>query len=356
MTKQRLLAARSIMESANAEALLVTGLINIRYLSGFTGSDALLYLDSGGQWLFCDSRYKTQATLESPDFEITEYRLKIDGISAFISARGVKRVAFDSEKTSCSLFNTLSASLPGVELIPFAGELDELRSVKSSAEIEAVAASCALASASFNQILEFIRPGISERELALELEIILRRAGADGKAFEFIVASGERGALPHGAATGKILKKGELVTIDFGIRCNGYHSDETVTVAIGYADERQREIYALVKEAHDLALNAVKPGISCCELDAIAREVIAREGFGDYFGHGLGHGVGLEIHEKPTISSRSEMKVCEGMIFTIEPGVYIPGWGGVRIEDTVVVTAESCRLLTQVSKELIVTV
>jgi Xaa-Pro aminopeptidase len=206
------------------------------------------------------------------------------------------------------------------------------------------------------QLVEDIRPGITERALALELEILMRRAGADGMAFDFIVASGDRGALPHGVASNRVLQKGELVTVDFGVCCSGYHSDETVTLAIGCADDRQREVFAVVKEAHDLALQEVRPGIACSELDAIARQSIERHGLGEFFRHGLGHGVGLEIHEKPTISGRSGQIVSEGMVFTIEPGIYIPGWGGVRIEDTVVVTADGCRLLTQVSKELIIAV
>jgi Xaa-Pro aminopeptidase len=183
---------------------------------------------------------------------------------------------------------------------------------------------------------------------------MMKRAGADDKAFDFIVASGERGALPHGRASEKLLCAGELVTVDFGARCNGYNSDETVTFAVGRPDDRQRQIYAVVKDAHDLAVQAVRPGISCRELDAVARGHIEKQGFGDYFGHGLGHGVGLDVHEKPVISSRSDQMVSAGMVFTIEPGIYIPGWGGVRIEDTVEVIDDGCRLLTRVPKELLI--
>ena len=354
MTAARVFGARRVMASVRAEALLVLGLINIRYLGGFTGSDAVLCLGLENGWLLCDSRYITQAALETEGFAITEYLLKVDGIADLITGQGWKRVAFDAEKTPYALFKSLAAALPEVEFIPLGAELDELRGVKSDAEIAAVAHSCSLASTGFNKLLEFIRPGITEKELALELEILLRRAGADNKAFDFIVASGERGALPHGVATSKCLQKGELVTIDFGVCCNGYHSDETVTVAVGGADERQRKIYAVVKEAHDLALQAVRPGIACLELDSIARRSINRHGLGEFFRHGLGHGVGLEIHEKPTLSPRSEQALVEGMIITIEPGVYIPGWGGVRIEDTVVVTTDGCRTLTEVPKELII--
>jgi Xaa-Pro aminopeptidase len=191
-----------------------------------------------------------------------------------------------------------------------------------------------------------------EAELALQLEFEMRRRGAEGRAFDFIVASGVRGAMPHGRASDKLMQAGELVTIDFGAVLDGYHSDETVTVAVGAISERQHKVYDTVLEAHDRAIAAVRPGITCKELDSIARSYIAEQGFGDYFGHGLGHGVGLEIHEKPVLSPRSDVVVEEGMVFTIEPGIYIPGFGGVRIEDTVVVTADGCRLLTTVPKRL----
>jgi Xaa-Pro aminopeptidase len=187
----------------------------------------------------------------------------------------------------------------------------------------------------------------------LELEIEMRRRGADAKAFDFIVASGDRGAMPHGRASDKLLRAGELVTIDFGAVKDGYHSDETVTVAVGRPSDRGREIHNIVRQAHDRAIAAVRPGISCRELDAVARDFIREQGYGSYFGHGLGHGVGLEIHEKPVVSPRSEAVVAEGMVFTIEPGIYVPGFGGVRIEDTVAVTANGCVTLTQAPKNLI---
>ena len=181
----------------------------------------------------------------------------------------------------------------------------------------------------------------------------MRRRGADARAFDFIVASGERGAMPHGRASDKLLCSGELVTIDFGAVKDGYHSDETVTVAVGRPSDRGREIHEIVRQAHDRAIAAVRPGISCRDLDAVARDYIREQGYDDYFGHGLGHGVGLDIHEKPVVSPRSDAVVEEGMVFTIEPGIYIPGFGGVRIEDTVAVTADGCVVLTQAPKELI---
>jgi len=201
-------------------------------------------------------------------------------------------------------------------------------------------------------VLKRIKPGISEADIALDLEFEMRRLGADGRAFEFIVASGVRGAMPHARASSRVIETGELITIDFGALKDGYHSDETVTISCGEPGERAREIHEIVREAHDLAVAAVAPGISCKALDAIARNHITEKGYGDYFGHGLGHGVGLDIHEKPTLSPRSEAVLEEGMVITVEPGIYVPGFGGVRIEDTLLVTADGYEILTSADKLL----
>lgn len=355
MAEERLDRAKRVLESIGLDAILVLGLTNIRYLSGFTGSDGALLLGRGDQWLLCDSRYTTQAAAEALSCKVLEYKVKVDGVASLVKAQGWQRIGFDAEQVTVSVHKAIAAALPELELVPLAGELDELRAVKSAAEIRAIGESCSLASAALAKLLDMVRPGVTERTLAVELEILMRRSGADDKSFDFIVASGERGALPHGRATDRKLAAGELVTIDFGARVDGYHSDETVTLAVSSADCRQREIYGIVKEAHDRAMAAVQPGAGCREIDAIARGFIAEQGYGDFFGHGLGHGVGLDVHEKPTLSPRSEQKLSAGMIVTIEPGIYIPGWGGVRIEDTVEVTPHGCRPLTMMDKELIVT-
>ena len=352
MYEARLSAAMKAVEPLNADALLVMGLVNVRYLSGFTGSDAAFILTDNDRSLLCDSRYTLQAASETSLCEVSEYKVKLEGIASFIAGRGRRRVAFDAEQVPTSFFNSLTKTLPGVEFIPLADQLDQIRTIKSCEEIARIAFSAELASAAFAELLPLVKPGVSEKELAFKLEMLLKGKGADEKAFDFIVASGERGALPHGRPTERVLRPGEMVTIDFGACCNGYHSDETVTLAVGKPENRLLDAYAVAKKAHDLAITAVRPGIDCRVLDAIARDYIESRGFGDFFGHGLGHGVGLEIHEKPTISSRSSQVVAEGMIFTIEPGIYIPGLGGVRIEDLVEVTFDGCRVLSKVSKEL----
>lgn len=354
MHEARLQAAERVQEAQKVGALLVLGLTNIRYLSGFTGSDGALLFTGGDRILLCDGRYTRQAGDEARLCVVTEYTVKVEGVASLIRAVGCRRVAFDAEEVSVSFFNALAATLPAVEFVPLADELDQLRSVKSAAEVAAVEAAAVIASNAFSKLLPLVKPGVSERFLAFELEMLMRKTGADAKAFEFIVASGERGALPHGRPTDRLLQPGELVTFDFGACCNGYNSDETVTVAVGTPDRKLLEIYAVVKEAHDLALAAVRPGVDCSELDAIARRHIESCGYGDCFGHGLGHGVGLDVHEKPTLSSRSRQQLQEGMVITIEPGVYVPGLGGVRIEDLLVITADGCRVLSRIDKELVI--
>ena len=354
MYEARLSAAMRAIEPLNVDALLVLGLVNIRYLSGFTGSDGALVLSDYNRNLLCDSRYVLQAVSESSLCEVSEYKAKLEGIAAAIAGKGFRRVAFDAEQVSVSFFNSLSKALADVVFIPLSDQLDQIRSVKSREEIVKIAFSAELASSAFEELLPYVKPGVSEKELAFKLEMLIREMGADGKAFDFIVASGERGALPHGRPTGRLLNSGEMVTVDFGVLCNGYHSDETVTLSVGEPESRLLEAYGVVKKAHDLAVSAVRPGIDCRSLDAVARDYIESCGFGEFFGHGLGHGVGLEIHEKPTISSRSSQIVEEGMVFTIEPGIYIPDLGGIRIEDLVEVTCDGCRVLSKVSKELII--
>ena len=213
-----------------------------------------------------------------------------------------------------------------------------------------IASAADLNAAGLAEVTAMIRPGVREKDIALALEFALRRLGAEEKAFDIIVASGVRGAMPHGVASDKILAEGEMVTIDFGCRLRGYHSDETVTLALGEVSDELRTIFEVVLEAHDRALEAVAPGVALSELDRLARDHIKACGYGDYFGHGLGHGVGLEIHEAPTVSPRSAAIAEEGMVFTIEPGIYLPGLGGVRIEDIVLVTADGHQTLTKIPK------
>jgi Xaa-Pro aminopeptidase len=335
------------------DAILFTNLVNIRYLCGFSGSDGALLLTREDAWFLCDSRYTTQAAEEVRGAEVREFSAKFEDVCSLITDKKVRRFGFEATHMLVSDFRQLSDRLDGCELVGLGAALDSIRSCKDQAEIEILGSVASLASASLGAVLASLAPGVRESDIALELEIEMRRRGADGRAFDFIVASGERGAMPHGKASDKVLSSGDLVTIDFGAVKDGYHSDETVTVAVGRPSARSRQIHDIVREAHARAIAAVKPGISCRDLDAVARDYIREQGYDSCFGHGLGHGVGLEIHEKPVVSPRSEAVVEEGMVFTIEPGIYVPGFGGVRIEDTVAVTSDGCTILTQSPKNLI---
>ena len=350
----RISSARSYLEKFGLDALIFLNPGNIRYLAGFSGSEGAVVLGRERAWFLTDSRYTAQAATEVNGFTITEYRDKLEGIASSLRESSVARLGFEAEHTTVAVHKALAEALPGIELVPIGAELAALRIIKDSGEINLLTRSAGIASTAFLGVMEQLQPGITEKEFALSLEFAMKRGGADEKSFDFIVASGPRGAMPHGRASNKAIEAGELVTIDFGAVCDGYHSDETVTVAVGTPDARQSELYGIVKDAHDMAISAVRPGVSFRELDGTARNFIESKGYGAFFGHGLGHGVGLEVHEKPTVSYRGEGVVEEGMVFTIEPGIYIPSWGGIRIEDTVVVTADGCTLLTRVPKDMLI--
>lgn len=355
MLKDRAPKAGQLLAEHGLDGFCFFHLPNIRYLCGFTGSDGALAVTAGGDCFLCDSRYTSQAQAEVTAAEIREYRIKADGVAAWLREQGVRRVGFEAEHLSCAALRRLrEQTADGCEWVPLEEPVAALRGVKCAEEVAWMEEATRISAAAFDEVLPLIQPGVPEREIALALEIAMKTRGGEEKSFDIIVASGVRGALPHGVASTKLLAGGELVTIDFGVRCHGYHSDETVTVALGEVGERLREIHAVVLEAHDRAIAAIRPGVDLKQIDAVARDFIGARGYGSYFGHGLGHGVGLGVHEYPTVSPRSAAVAVEGMVFTVEPGIYIPNLGGVRIEDMVLVTAEGCRLLTRLNKNLLV--
>ena len=355
MLKNRRTRLKRFFEEYSLKAVLFTDLRNIRYLCGFSGTEGALLISQDNSWFLCDSRYTAQAADEVRGAEVRECTpVRIDTVAALACEFGLDRIGFEAAHTNVSAFRRMSEKLNGVELVELGPDLDEIRIRKDRAEIELLTSVAALSSRALTAVLADIKPGVREGDIALALEFEMRRGGAEGKAFDFIVASGERGAMPHGRASDKIIQTGELVTIDFGALKEGYHSDETVTIACGKPGIRAQEIHSIVRAAHDLAILAVRPGISCKDLDEVARAYIRDKGYGDYFGHGLGHGIGLDIHEMPALSPRSTAVLEEGMAITIEPGIYIPGFGGVRIEDTVVVTSDGCHVITSADKQLLV--
>lgn len=354
MLENRISAARGCLKRTGADLLIVSNLSNIRYLCGFTGSEGLLILSQNQGWFLTDSRYTSQAGEEVSGATVVEFANRLDSLAQVVLEEKAGKVAFEGGYTSYSSYREMGKKIPGVRFQAVDKELSDLRSVKDKDEGALLEKVARLASAALMETLAEVRPGARESDLAWSLECAMRKGGGEGKSFDFIVASGERGALPHGKASDKLLKKGELVTFDFGALYQGYCSDETVTVALGEPDPKGREIYEVVRCAQQLAIDAVRPGLPFKELDAVARDYIEAKGYGKYFGHGLGHGIGLDIHEPPTVSFRSAATIEEGMVFTIEPGIYLPGFGGVRIEDSVVVEGGGCRRITTVPKELMV--
>jgi Xaa-Pro aminopeptidase/Xaa-Pro dipeptidase len=339
---------------SETDALLILGAKNIRYLTGFTGGDGALM--AGPDWLILlvDGRYVTQARAEVPGMEIFEFRNRVEGVAAVAGRRGVGSVGFESPLLSVEEYLRLKEALPEVKLRPLPKSFELLRAVKDDGEIDRIREAARVSAEALAAVREMIRPGVREEEIALELEYRMRRGGAEQVSFETIVAAGPDAALPHATPGRREIADGDFVMIDYGAVCDGYHSDETCTYVVGHASDRQREVYRLVLEAHDRAIRAVRAGVSCGEIDRIARACLTEAGMAGYFSHGTGHGVGLDVHEAPRLASGREEILQAGMVVTVEPGVYIPGVWGIRIEDTVLVKQEGYEILTRTSKELAV--
>lgn len=352
MVNFRVQKLRQMLREHDFDAVLLTDLPNLRYFCGFTGSDGALLVTEEVVAFLTDSRYTSQAHQEVTADRIMQHRGKAEGIAGFLGDLAAHTIGFYGESLSFASFEDLRKKCPiDCDWRPLPKAFNGLRGIKEPGEIAIMKQAARIAAEAFDEIRCHIVPGAVERDLALALEFAMRRRGADEKSFPFIVASGERGALPHGVASDRRLQNNELVTFDFGARWQGYCSDETVTLALGSVSSRLREIYHIVFEAQQMALAAIKPGVALMDIDETARAYIADCGFGEYFGHGLGHGVGLEVHEFPVVSGRSEDVAVEGMVFTVEPGIYIPELGGVRLEDTVLVTAEGYERLTFIPKQ-----
>lgn len=341
----------ALLEARKLEACVIVVRENLRYFCGFTGTSGILVLRQGRSLFLTDSRYVTQAQNQVVADEVREYRVQSEGLIKALQDFEVKAIGFEEQLTYSLVEEFREKGDSAWRWKAFGKDLLKLRSLKSADEVAAIEEAARLNLQAFQETTPMIRPGRTEREIALQLEFALKNRGAEEKAFDFIVASGPRGALPHGVASDRSLVEGELVTIDFGCRVNGYHSDETITVAVGDVEPQAREIFDLVLSAHDRALAAVAPGVALVEIDRIARDVITDAGYGKYFGHGLGHGVGLDVHELPQLSPRSTVVAEEGMVLTIEPGIYLPDQCGVRIEDMVLVTGEGSRTLTLLPKQ-----
>lgn len=349
----RLSKLRSFMEKQNLDAVVISKPENRAYFSGFTGTSATLVVTAAKAKLITDFRYIEQAEKESPLFDVVRHEQDMLAVVASeILADKAKKIGFEGDSFTYNHFTMLARHLPDAKLKPVG--LDGLREIKDAAEIERMTKAVEISDAAFSHILKVLRPGISEIEVAAEIEHCMRKLGSEKPAFDTIVVSGERGSLPHGLATNKLIESGDFVTMDFGAVYLGYHSDITRTVCIGKADEKQRHIYDVVRKAQHLGVGAIAVGKSGKAVDAQVRRCIMDAGYGEFFGHGLGHGVGLAIHELPRLSPSSTCeRLEENMLVTVEPGIYLPGWGGVRIEDTVQITASGAKVLTKSRKQLI---
>ncbi len=337
---------------SETETLLILNRENIRYLTGFTGGEGALM--AGRTWLILlvDGRYVTQARGEAVGAEIFEFRNRIDGIAAVVDKHAVGTICFESLALAVEEYLRLQERLPAVVFQPLPGRHQFLRAVKDGREIDRIRKAACIAGDALAAVREMIRPGIRETEVVVEIEYRMRRSGAEQASFETIVAAGPNTALPHATPGSRVIADGDCVMIDYGAVSEGYHSDETCTYIVGHASARQREIYRIVREAHDRALQALRAGVSCGEIDRIARTCLEEAGIGENFSHGTGHGVGLDVHEAPRLAAKREELLQAGMVVTIEPGAYFPGLWGIRIEDTALVTDDGCEILTQTDKDL----
>jgi len=354
LTPARLAKARALLADRGVDCLLIHSQANRMYVSGFTGSAGIAVVTELEALLLADFRYVEQAAAEAPGFEVIKAdRQFIDTLAEVVRGRGLRRLGFESETVTVRQHREYTDRFAPAELVPLDG-VDRLRWVKDADELARIEQAVAIADAAFAHVRPFLRPGAVERDLAVDLEFFMRRSGAEKEAFETIVASGPRSALPHGRASDRILQRGDFVTLDFGARYRGYVSDCTRTVVLGEASSRHLQVYATVLAAQQAALSGIRPGMTGKAADGIARTIIAEAGYGEAFGHSLGHGVGLLVHEGPSLSPREEADLEPGNVVTVEPGIYLPGWGGVRIEDLVVITEDGCRSLTRAPKDLLI--
>jgi Xaa-Pro aminopeptidase len=347
---------RAAFADASCDALLVTRLTNVRYLSGFTGSAGLLLVTGDDLLLVTDGRYRDQS-VEQLAAAGVDGRVEITGtgqrdvLTAATGAASVARLGLEAgDVTWAQQRRYADEWFADLELVPTESMVERLRRIKDDGEVARIEAACAIADAALAEVRPRLGEGLSEQAFGLELDTAIRRLGASGNSFETIVASGPNGAKPHARPTSRQVQQGDLVVLDFGALVDGYCSDMTRTVLVGEGDDVQQRMVDVVGASQQAGVAAVGPGVACADVDAACRDVIDDAGWGDAFLHSTGHGVGLDIHEDPRVSKQSEVVLEPGMVVTVEPGVYLPGQGGVRIDDTVVVTEAGCRRLTNAPK------
>ena len=341
------------MESANVDAVLVSSVHNVTYLSGFSGDDSLALVAEDTQDIITDFRYVEQVGQECRGWGVVSLKKDLwKAVGVIVKKRRIKRLGFETAHLSHRNHARLAAAVGGVKLVALENEVEKLRELKDAEEVKAIEAAIRTQEAAFAEVREWVRPGLTEKEVACELDYRMRCQGAEASAFETIAAAGPRGSLPHARPTERVIGKRDALLVDWGARRFFYNSDLTRVVHFGTVGGRFEEVYDIVRQAQERGLAAVRPGVTFSEVDAAAREFIRDKGYGEQFGHSLGHGVGLEVHERPTVKKDNKETLRPGMVFTVEPGIYIPGWGGVRIEDMVLVTDRGVRVLSTCDKDL----
>ncbi|ACJ82086.1 Xaa-Pro dipeptidase [Bacillus paranthracis] len=345
---------RSAFDEAGIDGILLTNEHSRRYMANFTGTAGVVLISKNRAQFITDFRYVEQATKQAVGYEIVQHAgLIIDEVAKQVKELGIQKLGFEQDTLTYSSYSAHKEAIDA-EFIPTSGLVEKLRLIKTDSEIKILKEAAQIADAAFEHILSFIRPGVSEIEVSNELEFFMRKQGATSSSFDIIVASGLRSALPHGVASEKVIETGDFVTLDFGAYYKGYCSDITRTIAVGEPSDKLKEIYNIVLEAQLRGVNGIKAGLTGREADALTRDYITEKGYGEYFGHSTGHGIGLEIHEAPGLAFRSDTVLEPGMAVTVEPGIYIPGIGGVRIEDDIIVTSEGNEVITKSPKELII--
>ena len=344
---KRINRAAGLLRKHGIDSILVTRPQNVRYLSGYTGEDACLFITGSKRYLITDERFALQAKRDVSGFGVIIANTPVNDIIFRLARKHkVKRLGFESSHLSYAAYERIHSGAPGCEIVSVHGMIEALRQVKDRLEIELIRNSVNIlenAVAYFNSIL---KPGLSENDLAAKTEYFIRAASGEWASFELIVASGANSAFPHARPSDRIIRPNDMVLLDLGVSYEGYKSDLTRVFFLGKIDSEHRKIYSIVREAQRRSIKAIRPGAKISDIDKIARGFINGKGYGRRFGHSLGHGIGLEVHESPSVSSSNHAVLKPGMVFTVEPAVYVPGWGGVRIEDMVLVTTKGCEVLT----------
>lgn len=343
---------KSLIKEKNLDGALIYMPENRYYFSGFTGSTGYAIITPENNYFLADFRYIEQSKKQCLGYEVLTMSKDLP-LSHYLNEFKIFKLGIEDNHMDVATYMKISKEVESIEMISIGEDLVKIRSIKDEKEIDNLRKAAEITDKAFEHILDFIKPGVKEIDIAHEIEFFMKKQGASGLSFQMIVASGKRSALPHGVASEKVLEDGDFLTLDFGCIYNGYCSDMTRTVVLGKATDEQKKIYNIVLKAQTKALEYIKPGVKCSDVDAVARDIISEYGYGDKFGHGLGHGVGLKVHELPNLNPEGDIILEPNMVVTDEPGIYIPDFGGVRIEDLVVVREGGHEILSKSSKKLI---